>query len=468
MTIRINGVPATPTSLGEIVADLNIASSAVSFTQSGTGAVARTVQAKLRDTISVRDFGAVGEGTTNDAAAIQAAIDAVAAMGGGCVELPEVTRINSSITISSPNITLTGRGAGGTRLILGNATMNAIVLKGADIRSIEISHLQAESATVGGQTAGSFISLERHTGGQGCFDVKVSYITTFNMWRFLSTHASTQTPATVFLDVHINQVVLRDMKYRGFDLTMMAGLKLDQYTISYADPQTVAPAASSAGIYLGDWIDGYWIGNGNILGGEVCFDMGSDWASNGRKPAQGQVWGLSADTGWQQSVRLRDLKTCEFHGLITGNLSGGTNPGGVVINGSGASFTATDGVDGARFYGGKDANCLGTGFTISGQSRNVYCYGREFISNGRASASGALNNAYVGVNMTKFGFTNCTFDVDTAWFGANAAGYALLIDTGCNDYILGPNIYNASAHFTGGLFNGSSGAANKSIIAGLA
>jgi hypothetical protein len=66
----------------------SIGSSLIGFIQAGTGAVQRTTQSKLRDAVSVMDFGAKGDGVTDDTAAIQAAINYVRSQPNGQLYFP--------------------------------------------------------------------------------------------------------------------------------------------------------------------------------------------------------------------------------------------------------------------------------------------------------------------------------------------------------------------------------------------
>jgi hypothetical protein len=157
------------------------AADGVQFTQTGAGAVQRTVESKLQDVVSVLDFipqsehADIKNGTsTYDAtAAIQAAINA-ASGGSGLVHIPDgVYRITTGLTIPDDGITIYGDGFGrslsvsanvGTRLVADFATGWVITCEQAcfTLRDIEIY----------GSTAVRWASAGSVDGTKGCIKLR--------------------------------------------------------------------------------------------------------------------------------------------------------------------------------------------------------------------------------------------------------------------------------------------------------
>ena len=87
-----------------------LGASLVKFKSKIAGAIERVLADKLSDTISVKDFGAKGDGVTVDDAAIQMAVRALVASGGGTLYFPRGTYIIDTPIIVESNIRLTGDG----------------------------------------------------------------------------------------------------------------------------------------------------------------------------------------------------------------------------------------------------------------------------------------------------------------------------------------------------------------------
>jgi len=153
--------------IGNAIETLDADSGNINYNQGGTGAQTRTVESKLRDTVSVKDFGAVGDGVVDDTAAIQAAIDATVAQGGGTVYFPagtyKVTSVITTPTSRNDNkddgsvLRLHGD-SGGTWLTRDNIAMPDY---DDDIASFKVRHDSAILAIRGGNLTLRDINFEK-------------------------------------------------------------------------------------------------------------------------------------------------------------------------------------------------------------------------------------------------------------------------------------------------------------------
>jgi hypothetical protein len=85
--------------------------SLVGYNEGDTGAVTRTSQSKFQEIISVKDFGAVGDGVTNDTTACQNAWNAVKNANGGTLYFPAGTYLCNIIGAGSDNVNIIGDGS---------------------------------------------------------------------------------------------------------------------------------------------------------------------------------------------------------------------------------------------------------------------------------------------------------------------------------------------------------------------
>jgi hypothetical protein len=152
-TDNIEFVNFLTSNIGATSADL------VTYTPSGTSAVARSAASKFGDVVSVKDFGAIGDGVADDTASIQAAVNASAQ-----VYFPAGTyKCNSFVTLDT-NSNLFGAGREATRIIRNDVVTASTGVFYADSGSASnyVTNITIRDMTIDGQVASLGFSEFRH------------------------------------------------------------------------------------------------------------------------------------------------------------------------------------------------------------------------------------------------------------------------------------------------------------------
>jgi hypothetical protein len=139
----------------------------VSYQPAGAGAVATTVQAKLRQNVSVKDFGAVGNNVVDDTAAIQLALTAAA---GKSVYIPAGTyKTSSALTIPSQTVVY-GDGPGSV-ISCTNSAVSQFIINGGT--KCQVRDLSINVTTTG--TAAYVAGIEIKNSSTFCIVQRVSF-----------------------------------------------------------------------------------------------------------------------------------------------------------------------------------------------------------------------------------------------------------------------------------------------------
>lgn len=396
---------------------------------------AGTIGAKLAESVSAKDFGAVGDDSHDDTAAIQAAIAYVQSKGGGEIFFPHGTyKITSALAITGNTVAIRG----GTRFttLIKQYTANAEILNiTGGYFTLRGMGLQYAGTPVAGANA-------IHLNGASAIYAGLFDFVVRSAWNSILIDGTSASHKITDFD-------LLDYGNCGLYLT---GGALDIFVHNFTMNAGSTARGLLGGIRLQDWCEAVVISSGDVLQGKYSLTTDATAYVQGSRPAFNRFSNVYFDSSTDGSsinrMVLSKFDGCWFSGGRDNNA-----PGLTISQSEDLTFATTD------FFNCGSHGCLVNATAV----RMRFLDGCSFESNSVTAGVGIAHGLTLAANTSNF--TVRGVKASNGLYSGQQ-GYGIFLAPGTsNNFNISGNDLNGNA--TGAFSNGGGAGLNWTITANL-
>jgi parallel beta-helix repeat protein len=402
-------IPAGAASIvnADVNASAGIVASKLSFTQAGSGAAARTIDSKLNELVSVKDFGAVGDGVADDTAAIQAAIDSgkAAYVPKGTYKISATLNLNNGYKalIGDPSMPTIAKTNAGPAIRIGT-TAGAVLNEYSRVENFYLTSLTVAptfSSSPGPSDAGVVLDGSSSSLQSAVQNARVINVRVGN-W---SNGFYTNDVVACRIEGCFVQLLVDYTSASGFTASnKFCGFVLD------GTPFTPGGFSPQASIELvdndvgGSGTPSAVTSKGFYLIGNDLRDVFFDRCETATTSYGWYISTATADFNWDVQIRRPIVDAFKIHGIYIENVNG---PGSITIDGG--YFVGTGASAGACIYATGS-----NGITVTGGTQILGLANDSSIDDGirfdSCNSCSIVGNNFLNLNygVTLLGSKNCT------------------------------------------------------------